>query len=213
MLSRKRVPVECGGLRREALECFNQAWDLWEGSQKNQQSATLKRRMIDLLLQAIRKAGAPFPRAHSWIALFLEELGDEKQAMEHASFALLQNPNEFRAQMVKVDCALKGARFKPQDSVNPVSPQGSLRFELLRLIQIFRNNCQANPDADEFLYMADMLILYGNFIEKIPLSGGRPNLYAEIIHAPIDSLIPCEREADIQEVRAKAENLAARFKA
>ena len=181
---------------------------------------------------AIKKAGAPFPNAHSWLAIFLEDLGDEEDALYHANVALQHNPNDFRAQMIRVDHSLKGARirklgvtdflasgksiegavigsmFKGLFSVGEAAfaalTQAGLKSELSRLAKIFRANCETNTDVDEFLYMSKMMIAFGDLMKDVSIRE-KTNLYAEVANSPIEKLKIQGREQEVMELRQQAE--------
>jgi hypothetical protein len=170
------------------------------------------------------------------------KIEDQKQASTHAN-TLQQNPNDFRAQMVRIDAALKYLNIKKlgvddfltdeysgstevdlflsalkgvsslSKAAKAASTQKNYKNELLRLAQIFRNICQTNTDVDEFLYMAETMISLGDFIKDVPIASGRPNLYIEVVNALIEKLEMTGRESDIKAVQDKAESRLMLFKA
>ncbi len=60
--------------------------------------------------------------------------------------------------------------------------------------------------------MAETLIGLGDFIEKVPMPGGRPNLYAEVVNAPTDKLEMQGMEDKVSDVRRRAEGRSLLFK-
>lgn len=95
----------------EARGHLQQAIDKWNSADKDGANDILKLDVASELALAIKKANAPFPRAHAYLAMILNDMGKEDEAEKHASIALQQNPNEFRAQLIKIDLALKGVRI------------------------------------------------------------------------------------------------------
>lgn len=217
----------------EAMEHFNRAMNIWGNTEESKWDDNLRRDVCSELALAVHKANAPFPRANAVLAIFFNELGDDNKADYYARTALHQNPNEFRAQVVRLDVSVKGVRIakitpghiigqgrKFEDVVagtvgNIIGigiaaghagiTQSNFKNEVIKLVQIFRNVCQTNTDADEFLMMANGLISLGDFIKDMPMPGERPNLYAEVLNAPIDKLDKTNREEEIQEVLRRAE--------
>ncbi len=229
------------GISSDAMECFNQAWDLWDKAEENKRDDKLRNDVAALLMLAIHKAGAPFPRAHSFLAIFLEDLHRESEAAQHANLALQQNPNEFRAQLVKIDLSLKGVKvmkvgardFVPELNsgamgfafdlvfkglfmggtlVHTQATQSSFKNEIIKLIQIYTNVSNDNTDVDEYLYMAEMMIIFGDIIKDIPMPGGKPNIFAEIVKAPVDKLYFAGKEQEVKFIRNKAEGRSMLFK-
>jgi len=220
---------------------FNRANDMWNYAEESKRDDNLRRDICAELALAIDKAGAPFPRAHAWLANYFFELGDGKNAWEHANIALRQNPNEFRAQLARILVAWGNVKtvdkFSARDIVwgggltnmiagtlgsftgflvvnaNAEMTQMNFKNELLRLAQIFISVCQTNTDVDEFIMMANTLIAAGDLIKDIPMPGGRPNLYIEIVNAPLNHLDKKGREQEIADVRRKAEGRSLLFKA
>jgi tetratricopeptide (TPR) repeat protein len=78
----------------EAIEHFDRAAEMVRAAGEEDESAdTLKFDVASELALAIHKANAPFPRAHTLLAMVLNELGDDKRAGHHANLALQQDPN------------------------------------------------------------------------------------------------------------------------
>ena len=224
----------------EAIEHFNRAIDKWNNTEESKRDDNLRRDICAELALAIKKASAPLPRAHALLAMFLNDLGDDKNAAYHANIALQQNPDEFRAQLVRIDVALKGVKVtkvRGRDliefsggfdnmywgtvgrlfgagisSLSSRSTQASFKNEVVRLAQIFKNVCKTNTDVDEYLMMAQALIALGDFIKDVPMPGGRPNLYLEVLSAPTEQLDKVGQEEKILEVRRMAEGRSLLFK-
>jgi hypothetical protein len=199
----------------EARELFEQALTEWDNTKESNQDEKLRRDIASLLSTAIQKADAPFPRAHSLLSIFLCDLGQEREAAIEAELALNEDPNEFRAQLVKIDIAWKGTKIKKLGigdflqqeksfeaallasamkgvfsvlaAASAIATQAVLNTEFDRLVKIFRYICSTNTDAEEFSFMAQRLIDIGDMLIKIPMST-RPNLYLEVVNAPIDLL-------------------------
>lgn len=199
----------------EAWELFEQALKEWNDTKESDQDEKLRRDVASLLSTAIQKAGAPFPRAHSLLSIFLCDLGQEREAVIEADIALSEDPNEFRAQLVKVDVAWKGTKLKKLGlgdfliqeksweasiissvlggavnilvAASALATQMTLNTEFEKLVQIFRQVCSTNKDPEEFSFMAQRLIEIGDMLLKVPLTS-KPNLYLEVANAPIDLL-------------------------
>jgi hypothetical protein len=220
----------------EAADLFQKTLSKWEHADETKNIEDLKKDIISWLATAIKKANAPFPGAHTQLALFLNDVGDDKNAYIHATIALRHNPNNFRAQLVRVDNFLRGVKIaKPGVphfletkagsleanialsviktavtallAADAALTQSAFRKELLRLVEIFRETCRTNNDVDEFLYMANSLILVGDIIKDMPI-GGKPNLFKEVADAPTNLLIMNGKEQVIMETCAKAEGRA-----
>jgi hypothetical protein len=224
----------------EAIEHFNRAIDMWNNAEESRRDDTLRNDVASELALALKKANAPFPRAYALLAMYLNDLGDDQRAEWHADRALQQNPNEFRAQLVRIDVALKGVKIakvsagdvialggRPQDAVGETlgrmtgaaiaktragMSQANFKRELERLVQIYRNVCLSNDDVDEYLMMSEALIGLGDFIKDVPMPGGRPNLYVEVVNAPTNNLQITEREQGVTDVRRKAEGRSLLFR-
>lgn len=115
-----KIPL-FGQPSREAEEHFQRAIEKWNGAKNDNADDILKLDVASELALAIKKANAPFPRAHAYLAMILNDMGNDADAERHANIALLQNPNEFRAQLIKIDTALKGVKIvklRPGDFVH-----------------------------------------------------------------------------------------------
>ena len=92
-----------------AIESYQQALDLWANS--DMPNEELLNNVASLFRLAIGKSKEPFPRAHGYLSLVLLSLDREQEAKKHATLALQQNPNEFRAQEAKAHIALGRAHY------------------------------------------------------------------------------------------------------
>ena len=225
----------------EAYSYYQKAWDLWDKAGEKDKNNALNNDCISLFMLAISKAGGPFPRAHSWLAIFLQDLQREKEAAQHAAIALQEDPYEFRAQLVKIDLSLNNVKVMKKGAgalmpnLNQSAESAAVEFvfngifmgghyahtrktqndfkkEVLKLIDIYRYLNTVNTDVDEFLYMSELMVSYGDGFRDIPMPGGRPNLFAEVVNAPINRLIMRGCEQDVQLIRDKAEGRSMLFK-
>lgn len=225
----------------EALTHLDRAFEMWQaGDEAHELSESQKLDIASELALAIHKANAPFPDAHALLAMLLNELGDDERADYHARLALRQDPNEFRAQLVRLDVELKDVRFVNLSAGDFVAAGGTLeeayfgsigksigsliaaghagitqsRFnsEVSRLIQIFGNLCEAGVDANEYLFMADTLIDLGDFARDLPFSGGHESLYAAVVNTPVDNIDRAGREDDFAAIRSRAKGRLLLFK-
>ncbi len=65
-------------LSPKAIEHFNRAIGLWNDTEESKRNDTLRRDVCSELALAIKKASAPFPRAHALLAMYLNDLGVTK---------------------------------------------------------------------------------------------------------------------------------------
>ncbi len=224
----------------EAVEHFESAMEVLSGAGEDELTDALKLDVASELALAIHRANAPFPRAHALLAMLLNELGDDARAGRHASIALDQDQNEFRAQLVKLDVDLKGVRFvslRPRhfialdDTLEGVYfgsiaksirslvvaghagiTQTGFRSEINRLISIFKNQCKAGVEVGEYLYMADVLIDLGDFARELPFSSGYLDLYAAVANTPVDEINLSDREEEVSAVHRKAKGRSLLFR-
>jgi len=232
-------------LPANALEIWRKAIAEWKNAVKPGKPDVLAwGHITSLLTLAISYAGStPFPRAHARLAIALLTLGRNVEAKREADIALQQDPNEFRAQQVKVALALNRekireellsrvppflcrgrARLGDAGFTNPASMSGpslkpmtdesnvgvpgpaisSLIAELERLVTIFRNLCDSNANVDEYLNVADFLIMVGDGMREMPLADWRARLYRIVANTPTDKLDCQGRELEVAAVRHKA---------
>lgn len=224
----------------EAIEHLDRAMEMLRAAEEDELTDTLILDVASELTLAIHKANAPFPRAHASLAMLLNQLGDDQRAGYHANIALQQDPNEFRAQLVRLDVELKGVRFvnlqagdfvtldgtweeafagsviKSFASITAAShagiTQAKFRSEIDRLTSIFKNLCKTGIEVDEYLFMADTMIGLGDFARGLPFSSGYLDLYAAVVNTPVDELDLSGREEDVAAVRRKAEGRSLLFK-
>jgi hypothetical protein len=194
-----------------------------------------------LLSLALTYAGStPFPRAHAHLAIVLLTLGMDDGAEREANIALMQDPNEFRAQQVRIALAMNGelSQQEPRSSspasaypgadefaisgepeaeaqgtglrlVGAVeseldgSPCPTLVTEIERMLTLFRNFSDTNTDIDEYLNIAEFLILSSDQLKEIPIEL-RSELYSAVAYTPTDKLNSQGRGREIVAVRETA---------
>jgi tetratricopeptide (TPR) repeat protein len=218
----------------DAALCFDKAMNLWGEKTLNDLSDEEKRNIAALLALAIKKAGQiPFPSAESRLGLFLYMQGKAKEALEHANRALYFDNNAFTGQLVRVIYSLDqvkvvklgagdflsggggfgeiigGSIVKSIFSIGAASSasssQNAAKRELISLIEIYRRIIKDTTDCGDYLYMSNILLSFGDLISDYPFAGGRPNLYIEVVNAPIHQLDMTEHEEDITNLRFQAE--------
>jgi len=226
---------------QEALDVFERAKNkLFKAGEGGDVDNSVIQDVMSLVALAINKANAPFPRAHSVLSILLEQVGNEKEALKHANIALQQDPNEFRAQFVKIDVSMKGVRirklgvgdfidndrdiasaivgsvfkglFSLGSAAHAATTQMNFKTEILALVEIFNNLCQTSIDANEYIYMSDMLISLGDVLKDAPMPGGKPNLYQEIVNIPLDRIVIGDMKDEVMDIRDKAEGRSLLFK-
>lgn len=228
----------------QAVEMWKNATDEWKNALKTGEPDILLWGHIESLLSlAISYAGStPFSRAHAHLAIVLLTLGMDAGAEREANIALEQDPNEFRAQQVRVALALNGelTQEPPQlcslasrqpdagdagnagfTELEESSERGNLRLieadslefegsptptwviEIQRMLTIFRNFCDTNTDVEEYLNIAEFLILLSNQIQGLPLDLSA-ELYSAVAYTPTDKLNCQGREHEVVAVLQKA---------
>jgi hypothetical protein len=225
---------------QDAIKCYDKAMDMWGESTIGELDVDKKRDISAMLALAVKKAGAPFPLAESKLGLFLYMLGDTKEGVRHANLALQYDADSFTGQLVRVFYALDSLRVKKLGAGDFLADGGSIegsviasgikaffsivgattsastqiacKNELIKLIDIYRRVCPAITDVDEFLHYSRLLVNLGDFIKDIPFTGGRPNLFIEVVKAPISQLQMGGRENDIDDIRLKAEGKSELFR-
>jgi len=225
----------------EAIRCYEKAMNLWGETAIGELDVDKKKDITAFLALAVKKAGVPYPLAESKLSLFLYMLGEVKDAVNHANKALEYDPNSFTGQLVRVFNALDSIRVKKLGAGDFLSGGGgsiegavvasvfkgffsiigataaattqtSGKKEIIRLVEIYRRVCPRTTDVDEFFHMSQLLINLGDFIKDIPFAGGRPNLFAEVVNAPISQLEISGRETDIDDILLRAEGKSELFK-
>jgi len=83
--------------------------------------------------------------------------------------------------------------------------QAKFKDELERLIVIFRNLCETNTDPNEFIFMGQTLIDFGDWIKDWSLFGGRPDLYSPVANANVEKLGEAAKEKEVMAVIHKAQ--------
>jgi hypothetical protein len=232
-------PAAPSDLPTDAYELWKTATDKWQSAlEMRDPDVILWGHIASLLMLAVSYAGStPFPRAHAHLAIALLTLGMDAGAAREASIALAQNPNEFRAQQVRVALALSSEREAPSehrvmdfgsfqhqvvgeaDDVERATrtlidaddvaagesvPAYDLAEELERSIAIFKDFCEINTNVDEYLNVADFLILMGDEIEGMPLEDLRIELYRAVAHTPTNLLDYAGREHEVADVLKRA---------
>lgn len=224
----------------DALKCYDKAMDLWGETTIGELDTDKKKDITAFLALAVKKAGVPYPLAESKLGLFLFMLGEVKDAINHANKALENDPDSFTGQLVRVFNALDSLQVKKLGAGDFLAKGGSIegavvasvfkgffsiigataaattqvtgKNEIIRLVEIYRRVCPRTTDVDEFLHMSQLLVNLGDFIKDIPFAGGRPNLFAEVVNAPISQLEISGRETDVDDIRLKAEGKSELFK-
>lgn len=233
-------------LPQEAKDIYNRALEIGDAAErKNKMDGAFWHDFAGLMSLAIKKSGnAPFPEAHTQLGRALMMLGRDKDSERELNIALQQNPNEWRAQILKV--AIAGDKIKSvpgakdfvhvetqnygRDTVDQIAStvigsilgsavkatfstigagvalntHSTFRGEVEKLITICRNFCENNTDVDEYVGMTEMLIGMGDDIAKMPLTGGRPNLYDAVVSLSTAKLDATGREQEITDIRNKA---------
>lgn len=227
-------------ISQEAERLYEKAMDLWGDTVIGQLEDDKKRNIAALLALAIKKAGNPFPLAEAKLGLFLYFLGDKKDAIQHANLALQYDSDSFLGQFVRVLFTLENIRvrklglgdffggggslegsvivsgiktfFSLAEAGGAAGTQKQCKEEILRLIEIYRRVCLVTTDVDEYLQMSQLLIVLGDIIKDIPIFGGRPNLFIEVVNSPIIQLEMGESEQEVEDMRLTAEGKSELFK-
>jgi hypothetical protein len=238
---REEMPAE---IPEQAVELWRNATVEWKKALRtNDADIQLWGHIESLLSLAITYAGStPFPRAHAHLAIVLLTLQMDEGAEREANIALVQDPNEFRAQQVRIALAMNGDLLQedaPSNSpasvqddsadfgeavaseaeerlpgrnlwlVEPAASQYDdsmptpLVTEIERMLVLFRNFSDTNTDIDEYLNLADFLILSSDQIKEIPLEL-RSELYSAVAYTPTDKLDCQGRGREVVEVRERA---------
>lgn len=103
----------------------------------------------------------------------------------------------------------KPKNLKPIKDANQVRPdslaiKSSLVDEVEKMIALFRNLCDAQTDVDEYLNVADFLIMIADGMKDMPLADWRARLYNVVAHTPTNKLDGQGREQEIESVRQRA---------
>ena len=104
------------------------------------------------------------------------------------------------AKYTKVDPTIDANNFNPER----LTPQSSLVAELERIVALFRTLCDAQTDVDEYLNLADFLIMVGDGMRKMPLEDWRARLYSIVANTPIEKLDCRGREQEVEAVLQRA---------
>ncbi len=84
------------------------------------------------------------------------------------------------------------------------APVYDLEDELERSIALFKDFCEINTNVDEYLNVADFLILMGDEIEEMPLEDLRIELYRAVAYTPTNLLDFGGREHEVADVLKRA---------
>jgi len=238
---RQEMPAE---IPEQAVELWRNATVEWKKAlRENDADVQLWGHIESLLSLALTYAGStPFPRAHAHLAIVLLTLGMDDGAEREANIALMQDPNEFRAQQVRIALAMNGELLQEEpESSSPAfaysavedfgdatsaeftasTPDRNLRLvesaesplegstptalvaEIERMLTLFRNFCDTNTDMDEYLNVAEFLILSSDQIRELPLEL-RSELYSAVAYTPTDKLDCQGRGREVVAVRERA---------
>jgi hypothetical protein len=85
-----------------------------------------------------------------------------------------------------------------------LSAQSSLEAELERIVILFRTLCDGKTDVDEYLNLADFLIMAADGMRKMPFADWRVRLYSIVANTPTEKLGGEEREQEIEAIRQRA---------
>lgn len=200
---------------QESIEHFELAIEvIRKAIEEDRLDNNVKRDAASEIALAIKKANAPFPKAHAMLAMILYELGDSNGAQIHADIALHENPNNFRAQSVKCNIAFDKVTVSKVNSdllgslisiTRGGMTQQSFINEIDRLVAIFQNICKTCDDVGLYLNCAETLIRLGDNLKSYPTINGLPNLYTAVARAATPNLQQTGREQEIADVRRKAE--------
>jgi len=178
--------------KEEALEFFYQGIEILENAGENLSDRD-RRDAISMLSLATQKVDNVFPRAHSLLSMLYYEHEDAKSADRHASTALEQDEDEFRAQFVKMQIAADNVQVLSGNVAGSIMPRGigakhlfgsvfragkaavasgqvtatQMKFknEVNKLIEIFQRICSYEEvPAMEFTYCAGQLMSLADFI-------------------------------------------------
>ena len=238
---RQEMPAE---IPEQAVELWRNATVEWKKALRANDADIQQWGHIESLLSlALTYAGStPFPRAHAHLAIVLLTLGMDDGAEREANIALMQDPNEYRAQQVRIALAMNGQlvqlepgsgapafafsgaenfgdaasselaesapganlRLVQAEESQPDDPAPtSLVTEIERMLTLFRNFCDANTDIDEYLNIAEFLILSSDQIKELPIEL-RSELYSAAAYTPTDKLNCQGRGREVVAVRERA---------
>lgn len=226
---------------QEAQKYLDKAQDLWTDDKKfGELDEDTVREIKGYLALAIKKAGGPYLDAEEEFAYILHCSGEYKDALKHANNALILDPFSFLAQYVRVGVFLDntkdykvhvsdffetsgdwvdmiiGTATKGLTSTffagSKIKSQFDLRRELLKLIESYRHNCLTMTNPYTFVNYSNKMMFIARWIENIKIPLGRPNLYLEIVNAPISSLHIEGYEEKVEAIRIKAEGQSELFK-
>lgn len=225
----------------EAKKFYTKALDIWPNGKKfNELGEDTVREMKGYLALAIKKAGGPYLDAEEAISEILMMNGEIEDALTHANLAINYDPFSFSGQYVRVCVYLSNVRerklgfndfidlsggaidniissytrtiFSLVGAGKARKTQIDLHKELLTLISIYRNNCMTMTDPITFVDYSNKMMLVARMIEDVKIPSGRPNLYQEIVNAPIKLLKKDGHEKEVEEILAKAEGQSELFK-
>jgi tetratricopeptide (TPR) repeat protein len=211
-------------------------WDINIGNL----DAQVRYKISAFLALAIKRAKAPYPEAHGRLGFILYLEGDTDEALKHANIALEYDQNSFYAQVTRVayaidkildykikiadvvgqggnwetiltDTYFKGI-FAIIKSVKAIPTHQFYKDELLKLTGIYRRTIPHTTNVNDFIEQSQWLMNFGDYIKFIPTFSSRPNLYLEIVKAPIKQLDMKDREEEVEELMILAEGKSELFK-
>ena len=104
------------------------------------------------------------------------------------------------ARYTKIDPTIDPSNFNPES----LPSRSDLAAELERIVAVFRTLCHARTDVDEYLNLADFLIMVADGMRKMPLVDWRARLYSIVANTPTEKL-SCEgREQEIEAILQRA---------
>jgi hypothetical protein len=176
---RQEMPDE---IPEQAVELWRNATDEWKKALRaDDGDVQLWGHIESLLSLALTYAGStPFPRAHAHLAIVLLTLGMDDGAEREANIALMQDPNEFRAQQVRIALAMNGElvqeepcssspAFEYPGAENLDAISGELEQEMqganLRLVCAEENEFDGSPRTILVTEIERMLTLFRNFCD------------------------------------------------
>jgi hypothetical protein len=110
--------------------------------------------------------------------------------------------NNFKrtSKYTKIDPTVDANNFNPER----LSPQSNLVAELERIVVVFRSLCDGQTDVDEYLNLADFLIMVGDGMRKLPLGDWRARLYSIVANTPTDKLDYGEKDQEVEALKQRA---------
>ena len=188
--------------------------------------------LLSLALDYCR--GAPFPRAHCHLAIVHLTLGNNTQALSEATIALQEDPQEFRAQQVRVALALdkvrdsnrrswlaspgmfsrKGSEPAPKAEgksrgANLERSHGSIErldlgSEVVRIVDMFNHMCASPLDVGDYLNLADFMICVAEEIKSMRVGDLWVTLVDSVANSLTDKLDCRGKEDEVTQIVQRA---------